>query len=306
MNIRLAILALTKAHQLSARDHAELRQLAGLDEPPAALGSQLQRGIALLGAALGGLGILFWIAANWQLLSHAGRFALLETVLALTLLGAWRRPSARVPLSLLGFLTCGGLFAQLGQTYQTGADPWQLFALWAALSLPLCASVRHDALWTVWAVVALTATLLGISEPFVGSVLYGSLGSWVPAIALALIFRAAGRGVWPVRLCMIYAAIGLAVFGLFSLFGQAYSLMYLVILAAIAALGVAFSQRKLFDVFVISALALCADVLLVAGAARLLLDSQMVGYLLIGCFAAVVLGVTVKYITHLTRAMEEA
>ena len=42
-----------------------------------------------------------------------------------------------VPMGLLAMLGMGALFAYFGQTYQTGADPWQLFALWAALSLPL-------------------------------------------------------------------------------------------------------------------------------------------------------------------------
>ena len=52
-------------------------------------------------------------------------------------LGAMLLPVWRAPLALLVFLITGGLFASIGQTYQTGADPWQLFALWAALGLPL-------------------------------------------------------------------------------------------------------------------------------------------------------------------------
>ena len=121
-------------------------------------------GAAVLDAAIGGLGILFWIAANWPSLSHFGRFALLEVVLICMLLGACYRPGARMPLALPGFLICGGLCASIGQTYQTGADPWQLFALWAALTLPLCLGLRHDVLWTAWTVVALTAALL-LSQP---------------------------------------------------------------------------------------------------------------------------------------------
>ena len=39
----------------------------------------------------------------------------------------------------------------LAQQYQTGADSWQLFAIWAALALPLCLGVRHDAMWAQWA-----------------------------------------------------------------------------------------------------------------------------------------------------------
>ena len=45
----------------------------------------------------------------------------------------------------------GGLLALIGQTYQTGADTWELFALWAALSLPWVLAGRHAALWLTWA-----------------------------------------------------------------------------------------------------------------------------------------------------------
>ena len=54
----------------------------------------------------------------------------------------------------------GGLLALIGQTYQTGADPWQLFALWALLALPWCLGARSDMLWAPWALVAMTACVL--------------------------------------------------------------------------------------------------------------------------------------------------
>ncbi len=37
---------------------------------------------------------------------------------------------------LLATLLLGVFLALFGQTYQTGADPWQLFANWALLILP--------------------------------------------------------------------------------------------------------------------------------------------------------------------------
>lgn len=306
MNLRLAILALTDKYQLSAQHHAELKRLAGLEDAPPALSAHLQTGISLLGAALGGLGVLFWIAANWQALSGLGRFALLEAVLAGSLLGAWRRPVLRVPLSLLGFLACGGLFAHFGQTYQTGADPWQLFALWAVLTLPLCLSVCHSALWTAWAVVALTAPLLWAGAPDARSIFHGSSGSWLPALALAFALRhAPGAGSWPVRLCMIYATAGMVFFGVLSLFGEGGAIVYPLTLAALAVSAYAFSRRPLFDVFVISALGLGINVLLVAGVARVLVEAEVIGMLLIGCIAAALLAGTVKYIMHLTRLHHE-
>ena len=54
-------------------------------------------------------------------------------------------------------MSLGGLLAFFGQTYQTGADSWQLFALWAALDLPPCRGARSDFLWTAWGPVAMAA-----------------------------------------------------------------------------------------------------------------------------------------------------
>jgi len=306
MNRRLAILALTEKYKLSAQHHAEIKRLAGIGQQPAALSQHLQTGIAVLAAALGGLGLLFWVAANWQLLSSGSRFALLEIVLTVALLGAWLRPAARLPLSLLGFIACGSMLAHFGQTYQTGADPWQLFALWAALTLPLCFSVRHDALWMAWAIVALTAAVLFSSIVPGRTLLHSSLGSWVPAIALAAAFRfVPGTGAWPMRLCMIYATMGLSWVAFVSLFDDKDYGYYLLTLLSIAALAYAFCLRKLFDVFVISALGLGANVLLIAGLIRLLAvsnsDLTTAAMLMIGCAAAALLAGTVKLIMYLAR-----
>ena len=71
-------------------------------------------------------------------------------------------PRARPALGLLAWLGQGALFAYFGQTYQTGADPWQLFALWAALALPLALVVRHDAVWAPWTLTATLAVVLWV------------------------------------------------------------------------------------------------------------------------------------------------
>lgn len=321
MNLRLAILALSDKYGLSDDDSERLQQLAGLDEPSASLTEHLPLGSAILGAALGGLGVLFWIAANWASLPAWGRFALLEGALACMLLGAWQRPGARVALSLLGLLICGGLLACIGQTYQTGADPWQLFALWAALTLPLCLSLRHDVLWTTWTIVALTAALLLSQVRSAGwwdsgnSPLLSSLGSWMPALALAFAYRYVpkrytGTGLWPMRLCMIYATIGLAWTALLSMFADDSQGVYPLALLTIACLAYAFSLTNMFDVFVFSALGLSANVIVVSGLAKLLLgpgSNDLSGAMVfIGGTAAAMLAGTVKLIVDLTHRNAEA
>src|SRR5256714_11040396 len=117
---------------------------------------------ALAAATLGGLGVILWIAANWDTLGRFGRFALLQGIVVVMCAGALARPAARAPLALLALFAIGGLFAYFGQTYQTGADAWQLFAWWAVLALPLCLGVRSDLLWAPWALVAMSAVSLWV------------------------------------------------------------------------------------------------------------------------------------------------
>ncbi|UXK07160.1 DUF2157 domain-containing protein [Shewanella putrefaciens] len=112
-------------------------------------------------------GVIFFFAYNWQSLGRFAKFALIEVAILLTIsLFVWLyyraacRVSAAYPYksSLLGVTTAnamlfgasilvGGLLALVGQTYQTGADPWQLFALWAIVILPFAWVARFDALW---------------------------------------------------------------------------------------------------------------------------------------------------------------
>ncbi|HWW68532.1 MAG TPA: DUF2157 domain-containing protein [Duganella sp.] len=319
MNLRVAILALVEKHNLSADAGRRLKQLATLDAPPPSLLLRLPFGLAVLAAVLVGLGLLFWVAANWDALPRSARFILLQAIVLATLSGAWRLPRARVQLSLSGFLACGGLFAYFGQTYQTGADPWQLFALWATLTLPLCLGVRHDVLWVPWTIVALTAAQLFSQVRTNGwwwdsdISLQSSLGSWVPALVLAFLFKFAprawdgvgtGAGRWPMRLSMIYAIIGLATMSVRSLFSTTDNGFYPISLLIVLALGFAFSRRGLFDIFVLSALGLGANVLAVCGMTQLLLGvrgDEIAALLLIGCVSAGMLAGTVKLIVHLAR-----
>jgi uncharacterized membrane protein len=51
---------------------------------------------------------------------------------------------------LCSTLLLGALMALFGQTYQTGADPWQLFFYWAVLMLPWALIGRFTSIWLIW------------------------------------------------------------------------------------------------------------------------------------------------------------
>lgn len=104
-------------------------------------------GVLFLAAA-----VIFFFAYNWQALGHLARFGIVETLLAGAVAAAWHLGVARTvgKAALLGAaLLVGALLALVGQTYQTGADPWGLFAGWAICILPWVAIARFAPLWLV-------------------------------------------------------------------------------------------------------------------------------------------------------------
>ncbi|GIU50545.1 DUF2157 domain-containing protein [Shewanella sp. KT0246] len=66
---------------------------------------------------------------------------------------------AKIPL-FMAAVFFGVLLALFGQTYQTGADPWQLFFNWALLILPWVVIGRLSALWMLWIVLINVSILL--------------------------------------------------------------------------------------------------------------------------------------------------
>jgi uncharacterized membrane protein len=109
-----------------------------------------------------------------------GRFALLQGLLVVAGAAALLRPPPdRVgKLGLLAaFLLTGALLALFGQTYQTGADVYELFLAWAALGLPVVVLAGSSAAWGAWVLVVNVALGLLLGLP-VANVLWTLLGRW--------------------------------------------------------------------------------------------------------------------------------
>jgi uncharacterized membrane protein len=106
-----------------------------------------------LGAVFLAAAVIFFFAFNWNELGRFTRFGFLEILLVAAVLAAWRlgleRTSGKAAL-LVAVLLTGALLALVGQTYQTGADPWELFATWALFVLPWVIVARFAPLWLVW------------------------------------------------------------------------------------------------------------------------------------------------------------
>lgn len=316
MDLRLALHELEAAHALDARACRRLAELAALEAEPAALRRWLPLGLGMLAAALLGLGLIFWIAAHWDTLGRFGRFALLQGAVVAMGLGALARPAWRAPLALVVLLATGALFAFFGQTYQTGADPWQLFALWAALTLPLALAVRSDLLWTPWVLVAFVGIALWIQahtghrwrvEP---DDLAVHLCGWAAALVVVVAFAAPGRrlsgaGAWSLRGAATLAVVVVTGTALGGLFSRPVGTHYVFGVVVLLVLAAAFVPARSFDVYALSAAALGLNTLLVAGLGRLLFENgrgDPVGRLfLLGAAAAGLLAASVNAVLRLAR-----
>ncbi|HHB93056.1 MAG TPA: DUF2157 domain-containing protein [Thioploca sp.] len=107
----------------------------------------------LLGITLLSVGIIFFFAYNWNDMEKFAKFGLLETgILAMALFASIRGLEyLSSQAAILGAsILLGALLAVYGQTYQTGADAFGLFVVWAALILPWVLVSRFAPLWLLW------------------------------------------------------------------------------------------------------------------------------------------------------------
>jgi uncharacterized membrane protein len=143
----------TRQHRLAPPAAAAALQLTGLR--PSAPAWRTFAAALLHAAGIGavGAGLLFFVAANWQDYGVLGRFVLLQcALLGCVAVALWRPPPSapgQAALVLATLLT-GGLLALFGQSYQTGADLYELFFTWARLALPFALAGLSAPLWAVW------------------------------------------------------------------------------------------------------------------------------------------------------------
>ncbi len=310
---------------LDASSARRLWQLSGQEQSPSQLWRLLRLGAVVLAGGLTGFGVMLWVAANWDTFTRFERFALLQGWVVLAVLGAWfsqvppviglegppARTDIRPALSLLAFLALGGLLAYFGQTYQTGADAWTLFALWAALSLPLLAAVSSDLLWAPWQIVTSLAISLW-SYTYGGhdwSVGPGTLPVHAIALGLSLLLIAAlalhGRRSgqwWAWRLSVLTANTLALTLGVTSLFRSSIAPQYGLVVGLFAlALALGWWRRQ---VFVMSVAALGLNVLLIGGWVHGQSLRSFEELFLVAGLAALLLAGSVQLIMRRTRRPE--
>ncbi|WP_439668303.1 putative membrane protein [Cupriavidus necator] len=256
----------------------------------------LDTALMALGTALLCAGVIVFFAFNWQDLHKFSKFGLLAGALTLLAAFAWLRPAGDTAgRAALGGaqVVAGVLLAVIGQTYQTGADAWQLFALWALLAVPWALAACAAPHWWLVIVVGNVALLRYFSIRFgvegVFALLFDTrhirtatlalLGAVVLQLALwqllcarapALGFRGqTGSRMLAAMACVHAGSLGLASL-LDSHFDGAAFALAVVVLAAL----VWWFRQRVFDIVVLSLACLTGIVLAVAGIAKVLFEGK--------------------------------
>ena len=141
--------------------------------------------------------VLFFIAYNWQDIGRFAKFGMVEGLIVLAIIAyCWLGGGSTAgKVSLLAAIIClGVLLAFYGQTYQTGADPWQLFFTWALMMLPWAIIGRFPVIWIVWVLLMNTSIVL-YYQTFRG-MFWFMAGSETGMLWLTFIFNTLILAVW--------------------------------------------------------------------------------------------------------------
>ena len=185
------------------------------------------------------IGVIFFFAFNWQQITRFHKFALIESLVVASLAGYsyyFNKASSKV-FVLAASVFVGVLLAFYGQTYQTGADTWQLFFMWALLITPWVVLAQFASLWLVNSVALcvweLAATryegLKGRSEVRLLAITSGFSITW---LMLSFIFiHTAKEAYIPLLYCLwlgvFYSVYRYKIKDLFMLAGASFSVIIL-------------------------------------------------------------------------------
>ena len=257
-----------------------------------------------VGTTLALSGVVFFFAYNWAELGRFAKFALLEGCIVLTVLGAWRlgnRMSGRALLATAMILV-GPLLAVYGQTYQTGADPYELFLGWALITLPWVILARMPVLWMIFllllniALILFWAQVVALAGEFGDSIpMYLALAmlNILPWIVWELLHR---RGLswvmvrWPPKLMAVSSFAILVMCMCVILLGVATDPVWYSVVAGVIAFSAAISSMYYFrfilpDLFIVAVTLASIMVVVTVGLGRFLfdvVDADIGGVLVLG------------------------
>lgn len=100
-------------------------------------------------------GIIFFFAYNWTGIHRFGKLGIVASliIVAAGVAIGYSKNSAIYKVSLMSMAVLTGVILALwGQIYQTGADSYQLFMMWAILVTPIIVIAKSPFTWALWVI----------------------------------------------------------------------------------------------------------------------------------------------------------
>ncbi|OGW33041.1 MAG: hypothetical protein A2X59_03895 [Nitrospirae bacterium GWC2_42_7] len=251
------------------------------------------------GTVLLAAGVIFFFAYNWKDIGSLARFGIVELLIAAAVGGCiWvgtEKPAGKASLFAASLLV-GALLALFGQTYQTGADTFELFITWAVLILPWTVVSRLPAMWVLLiALVNVAVTFYFRSFPGVFGLLFGPERQlWVlftfNSIALVLWELSSAHFIWlrerwATRLLGFAGGGLITTLAIIAIFDHRVGFNYSLILYPLwLVLIYACYRRLIFDLFLLAGGVLSVVIIVASILSRAMLYSGSWGgaYLIIG------------------------
>jgi len=147
---RKSFIQLVEAEKIPASNTQAALRIAKISPDGKAWYQFIDHLLLWLGSLAIAVSMLFFVAFNWIELSRLAKFAIVQSALAVAIIAYWLagadKPTGKAAL-MAAAVILGVLLALFGQTYQTGADPWQLFFTWALMLLPWAVIGQFSAIW---------------------------------------------------------------------------------------------------------------------------------------------------------------
>ena len=160
---RANIRTIRRLHRDGLLNDKALAMASSVLRPRSAWLAWARQMLLFFGSAMVLAGVIFFFAYNWAAMGRYLKFVLIEAgIVAGVIASYWRgrdRLSGKV-LLLSASIFVGVLLAVYGQTYQTGADAYELFTGWAVLILGWVLVSEFTGLWIVWLILLNTGAIL--------------------------------------------------------------------------------------------------------------------------------------------------
>ncbi len=206
-----------------------------------------------VGVALFLTGVVFFFAYNWQYLSDFQKFLTIEVGMILSFLGYFFSPKSNPLISKLFLMALsiliGVFLAVFGQIYQTGADTYELFLMWAFLITGFVALSQFQGLWFLWLVLINVGVFLWLTHIYMWQEDFLCLLSYLSILNIvALLCREKGvdlkiewlQSNW-LRYALLVMILGLQLPGAFVFFlGEGKGILPCAVVYVISFLGLGY------------------------------------------------------------------